>query len=285
MTRANRFAWFCSLLVVWSAVCWAMSPAAAGERQLGPYVLDIEATPPNPAPLEPVPRLELDDPRGCLLQPRPDCRLLCLGGTWCGPCVIDKPKIEAAAKAAGLSCSPYNGADVQQIDIDESPKAAARYQSDRYPLYVLVDRDGNELARQVGGGTWPTLLQQINQRAPQSSGPAGLRIGTLDGGRTSIAAVIEQLRPLLQDGGKLSVTYQAASGKPATIDVAGQPIQLGNPTQLAWTLKGDVLRCQLTPPATATVKGFPVQLRGVQLSEKRIIVDIPWLPDAEIDVR
>jgi len=288
MSRANRYAWLLALLAVMAALCWAVAPASAGDRIVGPYRIpeNLEAPPPKPAApaAPPAPCLTIDDPRGCLLQPRPDVRLLVFGAAWCGPCRTDKPQIKAAAEAAGLTCTDLNDADVQLIDVDESPKTAARYSINAVPAFVLVDRDGTKLRHLTGGG-WPGLLQELTQRAPASSSPTGLPIGTLDGGRASIERLIGGLRPLLGDGGTLSVTYTAAGGRPASVDVAGVPIQLGNPTKLSWTLSGDVLRVQLDPPAVARVKGFPVKLRGVKVSPDRILVDVPWLPDGEIRVR
>lgn len=281
-----RPSWFWGLVLILVALCWALNEANAG----GPYAPPAAApkaaaAEPAPGP-EPAPCLALDDT--VFLQPRPDLRLLCFGAEGCAPCAVDKPKIEEATKAAGLTCTAFDNADVQLIDCEESPKTTARYQVERIPCYVLIDGHGDEVQRAVGGGTWPELLKRITGTAPASSRAAGLRIGSLEGGRTSIVRLIDGLRPLLRDGGSLSLTYQVPKGPRAAepaITFGGKVFRLGNPTQLAWSLEGDVLRCQLSPPAVVYVKGFPVKLRGVKLTPERILVDIPWLPDGEIEVR
>jgi thioredoxin len=69
--------------------------------------------------------------------------LLDMWATWCGPCKIMAPVIEAlAADLAGR-------VRVGKLDVDENPATAARFGVRSIPT-LLVLRDGRELDRIVG---------------------------------------------------------------------------------------------------------------------------------------
>jgi hypothetical protein len=64
--------------------------------------------------------------------------LLDFHATWCGPCQQMRPAINELIR---------KGYRVKEIDIDESPDLAARYQVTAVPTFIIVDPSGKPLAR------------------------------------------------------------------------------------------------------------------------------------------
>ena len=63
--------------------------------------------------------------------------------TWCGPCRMQAPILEAFEAEAGELVK------VGKVDVDEEPGVAARYNIFSIPT-LIVFRDGREVARTVG---------------------------------------------------------------------------------------------------------------------------------------
>lgn len=68
--------------------------------------------------------------------------------TWCGPCRLEMPSIEAFYRH-----NRAKGVEVLAVSVDENPGAARRYADEnRLPFPVLVDQDSATASRnQVGG--------------------------------------------------------------------------------------------------------------------------------------
>lgn len=94
--------------------------------------------------------------------PAPRYRMLCFGATWCAPCVAAKPRIKKLAEAMGFTCSEFNDADVQMIDVDESPVTTKKYGVGPLPAYVLIDADGNNLKHYLYDG-WSGMLGDLKR--------------------------------------------------------------------------------------------------------------------------
>jgi thioredoxin 2 len=63
--------------------------------------------------------------------------------TWCGPCRMVSPAVEAQAHEHPGTLK------VVKLDVDGAPEISARYQVQGIPLLVLI-RDGQEVDRSVG---------------------------------------------------------------------------------------------------------------------------------------
>ena len=77
--------------------------------------------------------------------------LIDFAATWCGPCRGMQPTIERLSGA---------GYPIRQVDIDQNPAMAARYQVTSVPCFVMVV-DGREVDRVVGMTSYGRLEQML----------------------------------------------------------------------------------------------------------------------------
>jgi thioredoxin 1 len=63
--------------------------------------------------------------------------------TWCGPCTMLAPELDAVAS------NHLDSLVVYRIDVDKVPELAARYHADAIPLLVLI-KDGKVVSQQAG---------------------------------------------------------------------------------------------------------------------------------------
>jgi thiol-disulfide isomerase/thioredoxin len=80
--------------------------------------------------------------------------LLDFGASWCGPCQATRPEVERL-KAEGYP--------VRVIDVDKAAELKARYRVSSIPAFIVVDREGRELARQTGATTAKELARFYNE--------------------------------------------------------------------------------------------------------------------------
>ena len=71
--------------------------------------------------------------------------------TWCEPCRVVRPTVERIAAA---------GFPIRQVDIDQQPELAARYQITSVPSFVMV-AEGREVDRVVGMASFERLEQML----------------------------------------------------------------------------------------------------------------------------
>jgi thiol-disulfide isomerase/thioredoxin len=81
--------------------------------------------------------------------------------TWCGPCQTTRPEV-ARAKQQGLP--------IREVDVDQEPDLAGRYNVSAVPTFVVVERGGRELARTTGAQTAETLAALYRKGAARVSG-------------------------------------------------------------------------------------------------------------------
>ena len=75
---------------------------------------------------------------------------------WCGPCRMIAPALEEIAGSLGSKVK------IVKLNVDESPKTAAKYGVMSIPtLTMILFKDGKEASRQVGAGPKQKLEQWI----------------------------------------------------------------------------------------------------------------------------
>ncbi len=82
--------------------------------------------------------------------------LLDFHAEWCGPCRTMRSAVAKLIKG---------GYPVKSIDIDQSPKLAARYQVERVPCFIVVDEAGRVLDRVEGAQPASQLATLYNRSA------------------------------------------------------------------------------------------------------------------------
>jgi len=76
--------------------------------------------------------------------------------TWCGPCHMVAPDLEALAKA-------QNGkVKVLRVDIDRSPKLATRFRVNAVPTAILFQPKGGGQKQVLGVGDVRNLIRSLN---------------------------------------------------------------------------------------------------------------------------
>ena len=91
-----------------------------------------------------------------------------LWAPWCGPCRMVTPVIERMASGHAGQVK------VLKVNVDESPRAAARFGAQSIPLLVLV-KDGKEVDRLVGAVPQPQIEAWLDphlDKEPQAT-PGG----------------------------------------------------------------------------------------------------------------
>lgn len=113
--------------------------------------------------------------------------------TWCGPCKKEMPTLAALNKiltpdgilvlpisvdAAGAKAvKPYFAAhhiEGLPVLLDPSSSALAAFHSDGIPLTVIIDRQGQMVAKTLGGANWETLATaaKIRRMVGEKTGSA-----------------------------------------------------------------------------------------------------------------
>lgn len=67
------------------------------------------------------------------------------GATWCGPCNMMHPLFESAEQEYGKDLNFVS------IDVDQYPSLSSKYDITNIPCFVVLDSNGKELKRKIGG--------------------------------------------------------------------------------------------------------------------------------------
>ena len=76
--------------------------------------------------------------------------------SWCGPCKMATPEVEAVAEAVG------DKAVVAKVNIDELPELTTRYNVKAVPTFIVF-RGGKEVSRFTGFKTRKDLLAAVEK--------------------------------------------------------------------------------------------------------------------------
>ena len=74
--------------------------------------------------------------------------------TWCGPCKMFKPTVQAVSAETGVS--------INYIDVDQQQDMAQRYSVSSVPT-IIVENDGNVVYRNSGVMSKPQLTHVLSQ--------------------------------------------------------------------------------------------------------------------------
>jgi thioredoxin 1 len=66
---------------------------------------------------------------------------------WCDPCHRIAPTIEEVFSNDAIK--PYYSG-VVKVNVDNEPERAAKYRANALPTFIIVNENGDEVARQVG---------------------------------------------------------------------------------------------------------------------------------------
>ena len=74
--------------------------------------------------------------------------------TWCGPCKMFKPTVQAVSAETGVG--------INYIDVDQQQDVAQKYGISSVPT-IIVENDGNVVYRNSGVMSKPQLTQVLSQ--------------------------------------------------------------------------------------------------------------------------
>jgi len=74
--------------------------------------------------------------------------------TWCGPCKMFKPTVQAVSAETGIS--------INYIDVDQQRDTAQKYGISSVPT-IIVENEGNVVYRNSGVMSKPQLTQVLSQ--------------------------------------------------------------------------------------------------------------------------
>ncbi|MFH1547577.1 MAG: thioredoxin family protein [bacterium] len=83
-------------------------------------------------------------------------KVLTFGAVWCPDCIIMGPIWEEIEKE-----NPW--VVREHYDIDKDSKMAKKYRADPIPVFVFLDKDGNEIERIQGEVPKETLVDKLNE--------------------------------------------------------------------------------------------------------------------------
>jgi len=83
--------------------------------------------------------------------------LLDVYATWCGPCKMMTPQLDAAAQSLGQRVR------MAKMDSDEEPDWSTRLKVGGLPTLILFDQSGNEVARQEGALMQQQILDMVGK--------------------------------------------------------------------------------------------------------------------------
>ncbi|CCQ74738.1 TlpA disulfide reductase family protein [Magnetospira sp. QH-2] len=151
---------------------WVPATGLAGERESGLHKL-VRTVPPRPVP--DIPFLDGSGKQRSIAEFRGKVVLLNFWATWCPPCIREMPSlnyVQAMLKEEGfvvLALSQDRGKKNQEkaraflkeknltsIDLyfDDKSTLAKKVGARSLPMTLLVDKQGNEVARLLGTAEW-----------------------------------------------------------------------------------------------------------------------------------
>jgi hypothetical protein len=201
-------------------------------------------------------------------------------GQRCKPCEVAWKRIEAELNPRGwITTGP--GGHLRQESIVNG-------ESRPVPFYELVS--GGEVVKTWDHTAAPVELAKAlhaEQTAAKSAPAVGaVQIATAPG-KVVAKSVIESLKPLIGDGGKLSFEY-TRDGRPAVVKTAAGTVTIPAKCVATWSMpRANELQVNLSESIRIQPGSFlvTIEVTGFSVTEDKLTASIPWLPDAVIELR
>jgi hypothetical protein len=200
-------------------------------------------------------------------------------GQRCKPCEVAWKRIEAELKPIGWTTGP--GGHLRQISIVQG-------ESRPVPFYELVS--GGQVVRTWDHTATPVELAKA-LHAEQTAAKAAPAVGAVQiataPGKVAAKSVIESLKPLIGDGGKLSFEY-SKDGRPAVVKTQAGTVTIPAKCVATWSMpRANELQVKLSESIRIQPGSFPVtiEVTGFSVTEDKFTASIPWLPDAVIELK
>lgn len=85
-------------------------------------------------------------------------KILKIGAVWCSGCLVMRPRFKKIE-------SEHTGFETQYFEYDESPEIVKKYnlESTNLPVFIFLDKNGQELVRFNGEVEEKILVENINK--------------------------------------------------------------------------------------------------------------------------
>lgn len=208
---------------------------------------------------------------------------------WCAACQAARSDFEAWLQRSGWRVDAAPDAHVRIIDADERPDLVQSLDVRVYPTFILM-RGETELSRMEGyPGKWELVRRY--QDAVRDAGPivSAVTMGTLKGARQNIADVISLFRPLLGEGGTMTLRIERSGDSNVFVPLGDRlSLRASDPLEMTYTLENDVLTCRFGEPYPRgrITLGVPVEqaISAVTLSVSEVVIELPRAPDIRLTV-
>jgi hypothetical protein len=219
----------------------------------------------------------------------PRTQWLMFTAEWCPACRIARAYFEVGLKRGGWMVDSAPAAHVRLIDADREPELVRTWNVRAFPTFVLMQGD-RELRRTEGYPGRGELVDRFrNAEQAALRNVRAVSVGTLKGERQNIANVIAAFRPILGDGGTLTVTLDRRGESEIAWPIDDRiTVLAGNPLTMTYSLQGDVLTCRFAEPHPRGrfQFGVPVEqaVSSVTLSVDEVVIALPRAPDLRLRV-
>lgn len=214
------------------------------------------------------------------LVDKPDLHIVQLTSPLCGKCPAGWQALQVALVRNGWTFGPGKWFRQETVPFDRP-----------LPAYQL--RNGATVLKEFDATVKPVTLAEVLSEAVTRPAPAAARrerpasaftVGTVKA-RGEVAALLATFRPLLGNGGKLSLTYNRSGGEVVFV-AAGLRVQIPPQTQIDWTLVGDALQISFSKPIVFSPVNWPTsfQINGLRVAEDSAVVQMPWMIDMRVRV-
>ncbi len=160
------------------------------------------------------------------------------------------------------------------------------------PRYEL--RQGGQVIQNWPSGTrWADMSQALRKALddPVVSQPGTvgfISLGSIPA-RQEISALLDSLRPILGNGGKIQTTY-TRKGHLAPLELpqlSGMSLIIPEQTDLTWTMHGESLVINASKPVIIQTGGWlagSIRIQGVTIGKEKIVPSVAGIPDPVIRV-